>query len=448
MAKTVYVLGAGINRALSARDFGYGPPEPCYPPLATDLFQQAFKNPKYTGERFTEYWQRKLEPLLSFIEEHWGRSIISLRQDPFDLEECYTKIQLQITETKRESDTASHDSEKRDVQRRLRLLYKIEHTLTAFLSDYLAEFSPISHFQNPSRVFESFANIVYSTRATILTFNYDLLLEEGIRAAFSRDFTEYAQSREDTDSEQEIEAAFLRSPNTALHTYSVEFDWVKPPFPQEGLVPYEKNDLGRVPFLKLHGSLNWFEYTAIPDIDVSAYEGERAVLQSIKKGQVVRDNSSYRGKDIGERDYSQPHFPEDGGDPLFLRPLIVTPVLHKDIDSRPAIKKLWQSAHQELTGCERLVVGGYSFPPTDLHTRKLFQEAFAEHSPEEIVVINPDTCVVRIVKDLCQFKKPVLVCSNLEEYNALHPELVLPPYSEFNLKEYLEDTDTDSSTDG
>ncbi len=84
------------------------------------------------------------------------------------------------------------------------------------------------------------------------------------------------------------------------------------------------------------------------------------------------------------------------------------------------IYEIWERAYKELSTCKRLIVGGYSFPPTDFNTKRLFLEAFSEHSVEEIIVINPITSVVQIVKDLCHFKKPVLVCRDLEEFISLY----------------------------
>jgi hypothetical protein len=93
----------------------------------------------------------------------------------------------------------------------------------------------------------------------------------------------------------------------------------------------------------------------------------------------------------------------------------MTPLLYKDYSKQP-FPELWRRAREELTECRRLIVGGYSFAPTDFATRKLFLEAFAEHTLEELVVINPNTEIVRLVKELCHFDRPVLVCRDLEEF--------------------------------
>ena len=103
---------------------------------------------------------------------------------------------------------------------------------------------------------------------------------------------------------------------------------------------------------------------------------------------------------------------------IIIEPIIITPVVNKQFIQTPIIPTIWKKAAEELASCRRLIVGGYSFPPTDFHTRRLFLESFSDHSLEEIVIINPDTRIVQLVKDLCHFKKPVLVCRDLDEFTT------------------------------
>jgi hypothetical protein len=65
-----------------------------------------------------------------------------------------------------------------------------------------------------------------------------------------------------------------------------------------------------------------------------------------------------------------------------------------------------------------LVVCGYSFLPTDFATRWVFLQSFVGGPPDELVVINPDTNVVRRVKNLCHFEGPACVCGDIREYVA------------------------------
>jgi hypothetical protein len=77
---------------------------------------------------------------------------------------------------------------------------------------------------------------------------------------------------------------------------------------------------------------------------------------------------------------------------------------------------LWKQAKDILAKCNRLIVIGYSFPPTDFAVKKLFWEAFENNKLEDLIVVNPDTSVVKTIKELTHFSKPVSVCSNLREF--------------------------------
>lgn len=57
-------------------------------------------------------------------------------------------------------------------------------------------------------------------------------------------------------------------------------------------------------------------------------------------------------------------------------------------------REIWTEARKELGTRKKLVIGGYSFPPTDFHVRRLFREAFAKGRPDELIIINPNTEVV------------------------------------------------------
>jgi hypothetical protein len=109
-----------------------------------------------------------------------------------------------------------------------------------------------------------------------------------------------------------------------------------------------------------------------------------------------------------------PHILSDLEEETF-EPLIITPVVNKDYSQKP-FPEIWQRAKQELSECNRLILGGYSFPHTDFATRRLFLEAFADNTLDELVVINPDTSLVETAKDYCHFQKPVLVCRDFREF--------------------------------
>lgn len=388
MAETVYLLGAGINRCV--RDW-HG----LQPPLATDLFQQALKHPRIASD----YYRKKITSLFEYIQRFWKLSAEKLENTPFDLEACYTLIQLQASEANLQEDMD-----------KVRSLWEIEYRLTALLAEYLTEFeAQILR----SEVFRTFGQIIFKDSPAVLTFNYDTLLEYAIETASGMNpDLPVSMSRMDTWETSDVpdeELPISRNKWNRQLAYGVEFDEVildRPGIPLhisgERFYSHLDNTLYNPPLLKLHGSLNWFVYTghrwseSFEDEERENKAGKTALL----KGYIWHNNQIL----------------ENSGE--IILPIIITPVLNKDFN-QPIFRKIWKRAYEELSTSKRLIVGGYSFPPTDFSARRLFLEAFSDHSLEEIVVINPDTRVVQLVKDMCHFKKPVLTCRDLDEFISI-----------------------------
>ena len=411
MADTAYLLGAGVNRSVSTR---HG----LTPPLALDFFRQAFRHPVFS----TNNYQGRLSPLLDFIEKFWRLDKTQLLTTDFDLEECYTLLELQRREAH-----AQDDAE------RVADATRVQFLLTDFFIEYLSEFE---YMREVPSAFRDFASVIYTSRATVLTFNYDILLESQLEAvspvndAANRAYMAREKAIADNRpalratlqqqglSEREIRNRLYSnddiydehvgfSPHlwNQLLAYNVRFDEVALLTPGlTHLVPGDtyyanaSNSEPHAPFLKLHGSLGWFvrsgyriDGTPLPD-------------SSTAGNTVVTRPSHIRG--IGNIDYT--------GE--ILLPLILTPMLDKPYLAHPLLRELWKKARLELGKCKKLVIAGYSFPPTDFHVRLLLREVFSMCGPEELCVINPDLSVIPKAKDLCNYSGPVMACANLDEY--------------------------------
>ena len=85
MNNTVYMLGAGLNRAIENRD-GLSPP------LIDDLFQVVLNKNEYDINQHSKF----LQPLYDYIQKYWGKNKRSLASTPFDIEECFTLLELQF----------------------------------------------------------------------------------------------------------------------------------------------------------------------------------------------------------------------------------------------------------------------------------------------------------------------------------------------------------------
>ena len=111
---------------------------------------------------------------------------------------------------------------------------------------------------------------------------------------------------------------------------------------------------------------------------------------------------------------------------LFIQPLVITPILNKEIFFSSStynriLQPLWWRAEHALSKCNSLVLIGYSFPPTDFYTKKLFLEAFATNSLHELIVINPDKTVAKKAKTLTRFTGKVRRYNSLEDFFKSNP---------------------------
>ena len=96
-------------------------------------------------------------------------------------------------------------------------------------------------------------------------------------------------------------------------------------------------------------------------------------------------------------------------DQLFVQPIIITPVIHKQLHTEEFVYKkvfdvLWKIARDSISRCKSLVVIGYSFPPTDFHTQKLFLEVFSNNMVKKLVIVNPDAQAAKKTKQLVQYE--------------------------------------------
>lgn len=387
MSKTVYLFGAGINRGIKNH-------EGVAPPLATDLFVQAMKCRTFGHENYLQ----KIKPVFEYIQRYWKLEHGDLANHNFDLEACYTLLELQLNEAKA---TANHDE--------ILKLQDIILKLTIFFAETLQEFE---HTIYNSHSYIQLGQIIYSENADVLTFNYDTLIESSIESASRVSGSvppTYKGRPHNTGEITEEEIRYSHFNWNRPLSYGVKFDEVR--LQRAGIPTYVGGDtfyqahpdgLYNAKILKLHGSINWFKYSGVR-----------------KHSFGIKGKASNEGKTLlsQERwDFNEPA--EKDGE--IIEPMIITPTLYKNYAKNKLISSVWEQAKNSLNGCKRLIIGGYSFPPTDFAVRKLFLEAFERHSPDEIIVINPDTSVVKTIKELSHFKKPILVCKDLDEFIKIY----------------------------
>jgi hypothetical protein len=185
-ADTVYFLGAGFNRALAADTVPPYQPEwtkahRWKAPLSRDLFQLQIAQ-EMVWER---HEGRGRDALLAYIKRYFRLTEAELATQPFDLEECFTLLQLQFDDAARRRDT-----------QRAREVASLFNSLVALLAIYLQEFgirsgitawgSYSSDAGNVPSLGARFAKTILKTDSTIITFNYDTLVEDLLEHASGR----------------------------------------------------------------------------------------------------------------------------------------------------------------------------------------------------------------------------------------------------------------------
>lgn len=389
LTDTVYVLGAGANKSLRSR-------ESFSPPLINEFFQIALAMPQFSHE----HYMKQMMPVFNYIQEYWKMSVQDLASRPFNLEDLFTLASTQFDDAQAANDINT-----------ARSLQEILQLSKAFLTELLSEFTYSTDYPG----FQHLAKVIYDEKPTVLTFNYDCYLERAIESASEHNMTLPEKKPSGTRfdpceiTEEDLVYSFMNW-NMPLG-YGFKFDEVELRRPGVGsyvdgkrFYSHPGNNLYDWKILKLHGSLNWFQYLPFRAFPTMPGEEEPEFTSEMKNSIILKDEL-LRIND----------FPRHNG--WYINPLIVTPELNKtQLLRRPLFSQIWQNARTALSNCRRLVVIGYSFSASDFPTRKLFLESFTNSELEEVVVVNPDTSIARTVKNLCHFDRPILTCENIHEY--------------------------------
>ncbi|SMB81657.1 SIR2-like domain-containing protein [Desulfonispora thiosulfatigenes DSM 11270] len=348
---TVYIIGAGINQCIT--DY-----EGLNPPLTLNFFKTILKSTKYQSKEYVQ----KVNLVYEYIEKYWKMDKENLINRTFNLEECFTLIQLQLME-------AIEENKEQEISYLLRINSALKIMFVQFLADF-------EEFINSSKLMRDFGKLIYQQKPNIITFNYDCNVERSIETASG------------LLNERKHNQYKWKYPLS----YGVEFDQIVIDGIKVDQSYYQKNKLYDWKILKLHGSLNWFKYLPV-DQKRNLQQNGKVVLTSEKWWLTEPENI----------------------DGLIIDPVIIPPVLYKNYNQE-LIWELWVKAKECLSQCKNLIVIGYSFPPTDFGIRKLLLESFENNSLEKLVIVNPDTTIVSKLKKLVHYDKPVLVCSDLSEF--------------------------------
>lgn len=85
----------------------------------------------------------------------------------------------------------------------------------------------------------------------------------------------------------------------------------------------------------------------------------------------------------------------------YMKPVIVPPISGKRGMMHNIMPKIWEKAATALRKADRVVIAGYSCPPLDLEARILLSENLRWNEDKRVYVINPNTEVTSRFVDLC-----------------------------------------------
>ena len=394
MSDTVYILGAGVNQEIFARG-------KVSPPLTDNFFNTAFR----INQRFNLY-DKSLEPVYNFIAKYWRKQKQDLRNSSFDLEECFTLLQLQINDMIDEGNEFEYNK-----------LKEVQSILLSFFIEVLNEFKG---YIRQSDQFLKFAELLYRQKPNIITFNYDDFIETAIEYASGENGShEYLSIHQHDLTTEDLKIVSLKSKwkwNRPLG-YEIKFDKVSLHDGSEGnyvkhlpgTIFYNVNNQYSWKIFKLHGSINWYRY--INDSPNQHLDDDQVnEIYRARKDKIILQSPVWF--------LPLSDLPWDRNQ-LFLSPILITPVLYKHFSSDNIARRIfepqWNKSKELLSNCKRLVIVGYSFPATDFYSKKLLLESTSKNNIEELIIVNPDSKVVEYTKNIISGKK-IQIFKNLKCY--------------------------------
>ncbi len=292
--KRVFVLGAGASKAHSQGLF----------PGILDFFDAA----RYLGLDL----DGEFNEIVAYAADITGTSPLSLN-NLLDIETVFSHLEIDIEQK----------PSWQMLQRREQLLTLIRTVLLEMKSEIeIADNGTYGHF----------ASQVLRAQDSVITFNWDTLLDE----ALSTDSGHYKQFMNLTaEYEKTWGGAFVIDPDGGYD-------------PDAGL------------YLKLHGSIGWF---------YCSNEGCRWGHKVFKSS----PEASHECTSCNES----------------LELLLIPPVFNKKHRQYPLVRRIWTLAAKELLVATQLVIWGYSLPPADFYSDWLLRQARKASQLKRIDIVNP-----------------------------------------------------------
>lgn len=232
---------------------------------------------------------------------------------------------------------------------------RLQRALLVVLHSSCSDVQQREFYRDAATYFLARATGSHSERASVLSLNWDSVLED---AVFSVVRSSGAEGSLDIDFGCDTEALAVPSAHSPSLTQAAR-------------------GVGNLELLKLHGSINWLH---CPN------------CQALYSGAGVREWSwdLYFGESPCPR--CSPVRPEgDSRSAAHLEPLMITPTFLKVLDSIH-IQSTWQRAYHALARVQEVVFLGYSLPLADFHLRTLLRRALSRDIHVTAVLMPADDC--------------------------------------------------------
>jgi hypothetical protein len=345
MAQTVYVLGAGASfgdnlimadearwRQVCQRDprTEIDPATATNPPLITGFFDA--KNMWWSYPERIEELNRDL---VKYIRRRWGIEGPFGKDDwlNVNLEDVFTSAAIDVEFNPTGTDVHAKSQ---------LLLNRIKRHVSFVLGR-----STICRYGKQTRALVNSLD----ESDTIINFNYDLLVDQELITSNAGVY-------------------FPREGAYQYHNFAdVILDKPFNDYPLRSRALREKNT-GEGLYLKMHGSLNWTNCT-----NTSCPRSTSIEIGDVFHSLLLRNSPT-------------------GGPPRCdtckgeVSTVIVPPLLNKPVMHSPVFRNIWSNALEALKQAQKIVVIGYSFPPTDFYTEWLFRSAWIDDETP-IQIVNP-----------------------------------------------------------
>lgn len=331
MTRTVLILGAGNTRAL-----GCNKPMAKKPPLDADFFEISRLGKVHV-----------LSDVSDVLDDLVGEYSTNLKQS---LERAATYLYLKAI------DSPAGSPYHKGFVSFLRLLQIVLANTTNPLK--VGKNSLLYRF-----LLSELKNAKKPENLSIITFNYDLMVERALDEIASNNGNEIFQ----------FPTCYRLKDITSVTPINGQPQFVNIGQPHQG-----------VDILKLHGSMNWLSVH-------TSDEPKPRTLFAPNREVHVADSPMITWNLNWKRNKRK----------MYMKPIIVPPVSGKRGMMHRCFEKPWKLAGERLRRADRIVVAGYSCPPLDIEARMLLSESFRKNDSKKLYVIDPNAESAAKFVDIC-----------------------------------------------